>query len=290
MDISWDDLKTVMTVVRHGTLSGAAGDLGINYTTIARRIRRAEETLDLRLFDRLPEGYRPTEAALNIAAHAGQMEMSEHNLMRALQSTAPLLSGTLTVTAPPLMLSHFLMPAIEQFTDHYPLINLTVLARDDVLDLNRREADIAIRISSTPGDTLKGLRLLAQNTASFASTGLAHRIAQDPDMTIDWVLYKMHPNLPKSLSNAFPNHRIRMHCDDMGTMVSAAQAGLGVVRMPIFIGRSTPGLVQIPVLPAQPYADIWVVGHADLWASPKLSAFRNVLIKHCKNNRALFAT
>ncbi len=288
MQISWDDLKTVMSVVRHGTLSGAAQELGVNYTTIARRIRRAEETLGLHLFDRLPEGYQPTEPALNIAAHAHQMEMSEHNLMRTLQQAGPPLSGGLTLTAPPLLLTHFLMPVVEAFTDLYPNIDLTVLARNDVLDLTRREADIALRISTSPGDTLKGLRLLEQNTASFANADIANRIAQDPDTMINWVLYTLHAKLPSPLSKAFPNNRIRMYCDDMSTMVSAAQAGLGVVRMPMFIGRSTTGLVQVPVLPPQPYPDIWVVGHADLWASPKLTAFRNVLVTHCKANRALF--
>jgi DNA-binding transcriptional LysR family regulator len=57
---------------------------------------------------------------------------------------------------------------------------------------------------------------------------------------------------------------------------------MGVVPLPMFLGRSADGLVQLPVLPPQPFADIWLVGHADVWSSPKLRAFRDVLINHCK--------
>ena len=62
----------------------------------------------------------------------------------------------------------------------------------------------------------------------------------------------------------------------------------GVVRLPFFLGRSLPGLVQVPCLPPQPYADIWAVAHPDVWPSAKLKAFRDVLVPHIRAHRALF--
>jgi len=286
--VLWDDLKTVMMMVRHQTLAGAAEALDVNYTTVARRIRRLEDALGCLLFERLADGYHPTEAADSVAAHAAQMEATEHKLRRSLQGAETGLSGRLTITAPQLLISSFLAPMLGQFKDAYPKIDLRILATNDILDLTRLEADLAIRISRNPGDSLKGLRLLKQENASFASPGVAQRISGDPQSMIDWIVYDEVATVPKGIDAGFPNNRVRFRFDDMIAMVGAAQAGLGVVRIPMFLGRATEGLIQVPVLPPQPYADIWVVGHPDVWPSVKLRAFRNRLQAYCKAHRRVF--
>ena len=288
MSVSWDDLRTVLMLVRHQTLAGAADALGINYTSVARRIRRAEQKLDQPLFDRLPDGYHPTDKGLLLAKHASRMEEAEHGLMRQLQGAETALSGPLTITAPQLLIANFLSPVIDRFVTAYPQVNLRVLANNDLLDLTRREADMAIRVSRNPGDTLTGIRLLDQHTASFCSPELAERIASAPTEIIGWIVYDAYPDVPKGIAAEFPRNRVRLQLDDMVAMVGAAQAGLGVVRMPMFLGRAAAGLVQVPVLPPQPYADIWVVGHPDVWPSRKLSAFRDILIPYCKAHRDSF--
>ena len=290
MTVAWDDLRTVLMLVRHRSLAGAAGALGVNYTTVARRVRRAEDGLNQVLFERLPEGYRPTEAAQLLARHAGEMETVQHNLLRQLQGAETDLSGSLTITAPQLLIANFLSPILDRFTKSHPGIDLRILATNEVLDLTRLEADLAIRISRSPGDTLTGVRLLQQESASFASEVTAEAIAADPTAMIDWVVYDAYPDVPRGIGPEYPNNAVRFRFDDMVAMVGAAQAGLGVVRMPMFLGRATHGLVQVPVLPPQPYADIWVVGHPDVWPSPKLRAFRDVLVAHCKAHRHLFVS
>lgn len=288
MSIAWDDLRTVLMLVRHRSLAAAAEALDINYTTVARRIRRAEGSLNRPLFERFPDGYKATEVALLLAEHAGQMEEAEHCLMRCLQGSETVLSGLLTITAPQLLIANFLAPVIDQFAKVYPQIELRVLATNELLDLTRREADLAIRISRNPGDTLTGLRLLSQQTASFCSPSVATRIASNPSAMIDWIVYDTYPDVPKGIAPDFPNNRVHLRFDDMVAMVGAAQAGLGVVRMPMFLGRASAGLVQVPVLPPQHYADIWVVGHPDVWPSKKVRAFRDILIACCKAERHQF--
>lgn len=288
MSIAWDDLRTVMMLVRHRSLAAAATALDVNYTTVARRIRRAETTLNQPLFERLPDGYQATEAGKLMAKHASQMEAAEHSLMRHLQGSEKVLSGPLTITAPQLLIAKFLAPVIDQFSKTFPQIELRVLTTNDLLDLTRREADMAIRVSRNPGDTLMGLRLLDQHTASFCSPELAERIASAPTEIIGWIVYDAYPDVPKGIATEFPRNRVRLRLDDMVAMVGAAQAGLGVVRMPMFLGRASAGLVQVPVLPPQPYADIWVVGHPDVWPSRKLSAFRDILVPYCKAHRDSF--
>lgn len=288
MKLSWDDLHTILMVVRLGTLAAAANALDLNYTSVARRLKRAETALGQRLFERTPEGYLPTDAGRLIAAEAEQMEDAAHGMLRKLQGAETEIAGDLTITAPQLLIAHFLAPALDEFTRAYPQVNLRILATNDLLDLSRRQADLAIRISHTPGDTLTGLRLSQQHSASFATPEIANALAADPMQPVNWLLHDSQASWPKHVSPRFPNHRIHMRFDDMVAMAGAAMAGLGVVRMPMFLGRASPGLVQVPVLAPQAYADIWVVGHPDVWPAPNLQAFRNVLVRYFRANKSCF--
>ncbi len=287
MEPLWDDLHTVLCLVRRGSLAGAAAELGVNYTTVARRISRVEASLNVALFDRLRDGYQPTEAGQSVAAHAAKMEQDANALIRQLQGQDDSLSGPLTITAPQLLIAHGLAPVIDSFCATYPEVQLHVRATNDLLDLNKREADLAIRISREPGDTLTGLRLAEQRSASFADATWAARIASNPETLIDWVVYAAYKDVPRNVDPAYPNHRIRMTFDDMVAIRGAALAGLGVARMPMFLGQAS-GLVQVPVLPPQPYADIWVVGHPDVWPSAKVKAFRDILVPHFRKTKGRF--
>lgn len=288
MTVDWDDLRAVLLVVRTGKLARAGEALGVNYTTIARRIARAETALDQTLFERLPDGYRATEAGRLVAEHAAAMEARQDELLRQLTGQDQSLQGTLVITAPQLLVGRYLAPVIERFNALHPAVEIHLRATNDLLDLNRREADLAIRISRNPGDTLMGLRLCAQQTASFAAPKRAEILERDPASIIDWIAHSGNPEVPKSVRDTYPNVRVRTVFDDMVAMVGAAQAGLGVVRMPFFLGRFTPGLVRVPLLAPQPYADIWVVAHRDVWPSAKVSAFRMLLIDWFRQNKSDF--
>jgi DNA-binding transcriptional LysR family regulator len=288
MNVSWDDLKTVLAVVRSGSLAGAGAALGVNYTTVARRIQRVEAALGLRLFERLQGRYEPTEAAQIVASHASEMEAQQDALLRRFQGRDQSLQGSLVITAPQLLIGPYIAPVIEKFRARHDGVNLRIRATNDLLDLNRREADLAIRISRDPGDTLTGLRLCAQDNASFASPKVAARIEAEPGACVDWLVYELAPSVPKLSLERYPNVRVAMQFDDMVAMLGAAKAGLGVVRMPMFLGRATEGLVQVPVLEPLPYMDIWVVGHPDVWPSAKVAAFRKILVPYFRARRHEF--
>ncbi|WP_106609411.1 LysR family transcriptional regulator [Shimia abyssi] len=281
----WEDLKTVLHLVRAGSLAGAGAALGVNYTTVARRISRIEKDMDVRLFDRLADGYQATEVGKSVALRAAEMEAQELTLMRTLQGRDQLLSGTLVVTAPQLMIGPYISPVAAQFFKAHPNVELRLKASNDIVDLTRREADLAVRISRSPGDTLKGVRVAGQQTACFGARKWLDRTKND---VIDWVVYEQQPEVPVAAKRHFPKSRVVLVCDDMAAMVGAAVAGLGVVRMPFFLGRATPGLVQLPFLDSQPYADVWVLSHPDVWPSARVAAFREMLVPFFRSRRADF--
>lgn len=285
---SWDDLRAVAELVRQGTLARAGAQLGVNYTTIARRIARAENVLNVQLFDRLADGYVPTERAHLVASHVQQMADSAHAIMRQLAGRDDDLKGRLTITAPQLLIAHALAPALQQFHETHPQIDLRVRATNDLLDLTRREADLGIRISPDPGDTLTGLRVTEQHTASFASPDWARRIATRPKDPIDWIVFEGHQGLPANVLKSWPNSRVAYRFDDMVAMLGAAQAGLGVVRAPMFLARAMPGLTQVPLLSPTAYPPIWVVAHPEVWKGAKVKAFRDHVVRFLKARRSDF--
>jgi DNA-binding transcriptional LysR family regulator len=286
----WDNLRTVLHVVRLGSIAAAARALEVNTTTITRRIGSAEEGLGTRLFDRTPLGYVPTDAGREAAVHAEAMESHEFTLRRTLAGRDAALSGPMTITAPQLLIATHLCHVIDQFLELHPLIDLTVLSTNDVLDLANREADLAIRISDNPGDDLIGRRLTGQQTASFATPALARALEEDPSMRIDWIGFTFWDGPPKASLAAWPNARVKLRFDDMTAVVGAAQAGLGVARMAMFLGRATPGLVQVPLLPPQKYQDIWVLTHRDLKDAAKIRAFKDLLVSWFKSHAGDFST
>jgi DNA-binding transcriptional LysR family regulator len=167
-------------------------------------------------------------------------------------------------------------------------VELSVKATNDTLDLARLEADLAVRIAPDPSSTLMGVKLTEQDTASFATQDWADRIEADAQDTFDWIIYSEHRDLPKGVRERFPNARIGYRFDDMIAMVGAAQAGLGIVRLPMFLGRRAADLVQVPMLEPKQYSDIWIVGHRDIWAGAKQAAFRAQVVASIKAERSIF--
>lgn len=285
----WDDLRAVLMVVRHGSLARAAEALGVNYTTVARRIAQAEETYGTRFFERLPAGYAATPEGEAAARAAEAMAERETGLRLQLAGQDARLSGPLTVTAPALLISSHLCGVFDAFTRAHPDVDLRVLAANEVLNLNRREADLAVRISNDPGDTLTGRRLVRQQTAAFAAPALAARLRDAPETPLEWIGFTFWEAPPKASRQAHPEARIRLRFDDMTAVIGATKAGLGVARMPIFVGRAA-GLEQVPVMAPQPYTDIWMVAHRDVWPAAKVAAMRALIAARFATAQPEFTT
>ena len=276
----WNNLKTVLFMVRHGSLAKAAMALGVSHTTVSRRIADAEAQLGAVLFERLPSGFEPTGAGHEVAARAADMERAVFELERRVDRQEDF-EGRLVITAPPLLVSAHLCEVIEAFVAQFPRVELSLLASNDLLNLNANEADLAIRISRNPGEALVGQRLARQETAAFASASVAATLGDAP---VNW-LGMTHWTSPP-LKAVMPG-QIKLRFDDMVALVGAAKAGLGVGRMPAFVGRAA-GLVQVPVLAPQPYADIWALSHRALKSAPKVRAFRALLVPYFRAHASDF--
>lgn len=290
MTPDWDDLRAVLWLVRGGSLAAAGKALNVSYTTVARRVARAEKALGQVLFERLADGYRPTEAGLRVASHAAGMEAGHNAILRDLAGRDTRLTGDLIVTAPQLLIGPHLANVIREFHLAHPGITLHVRATNELLDLSRRDADLAIRVSNDPGDSLTGRRLTTQHQAAFGAPELAGKLRKNPRNPVPWLVYAQLGQIPKAARRDGIEDHILCRFDDMGALMGAAVAGLGAVRMPMFLGRATHGLEQLPLMAPQPYSDIWVVAHRDVWPSAKVQAFNKILIAYFRKASAAFVS
>ncbi|MEO0831247.1 MAG: LysR family transcriptional regulator [Pseudomonadota bacterium] len=284
----WDDLRFVLETFRQEGISGAARVLGVNHSTVSRRIASAEDEFGARLFDRLPRGYRATEAGQQVAKVAEQMEDLHADLARAIGARDKALSGPLTVTAPQLLFSSVLTPILSDFIDAHPNIELTFLASNETLNLSRREADVAIRVAEAPHDTLFGTRVAEQRSAVYVSAEYARRISEDPERHLRWLRFVHWSGIPKEVKTVWPNSEVVMQLDDMVAVHAAILAGQGASRMPCFLGDPDPRLVRLPGTPLFPYPSIWVLTHSDLRSMVRVSVFMEFMARRLRALRGMF--
>ena len=174
--ISWEDFRLIKAVATCGTLAGAAATIGINQSTAFRRLRAIELALKAPLFERHRTGYVLTTAGYQVAMLADRVDEDIVAVMRNLASQDQELMGELRVTMSDSTFADLLAPMLHRFALECPKVTLEVVASNDPLNLSRRDADVAIRASDRPPETLVGRRL------ARIAWALYRRVADDgPD-------------------------------------------------------------------------------------------------------------
>ena len=273
----WDTLRLVLAVDRYGGVSGAARYLGVTHATVSRRLARAEADAGHAFFERLPAGLRLTEIGRTVLAHAQRIEPEFDTLERTLMSRESELSGPLRVTIPPLMMTDEVSNDIADFATMHPDIHLEFVGDNNLLNLHQREADIAIRVTGKPPETLWGRKLTDQSSGYFAADAwLAASQISTGDLSADLPLISFtswaNP-VPKKLRQLCPKVRIVATSDDMVTAMQMVRAGLGISRMPKVLGEAIKGVSRIKALDWDPYVPLWLLTHADLRKTPRVESF-----------------
>ncbi|HEX7079419.1 MAG TPA: LysR family transcriptional regulator [Gammaproteobacteria bacterium] len=133
-------------MAQSGTLSGAARKLKVDHATVSRRLAALEAALDVRLVDRLPRACRLTAIGRNVLERAMEMESAAHDISRLARSAHAPLSGRVTLSAPPVLVTHLFAEHVARFRKDYPDIRLSLSAQGQQISLSRREADVAVRL------------------------------------------------------------------------------------------------------------------------------------------------
>jgi len=278
---NWDVLRLIIAINRHGGVSGAGRELGVTHATISRRLAKAEHIAGVAFFDRLPSGLKPTQAGNAILEAAYKIEPKVNDLERLLFKQDESLKGPLRVTIPPLMMTVNMAQIIKSFTHTHPQVRLDLVGDNALFNLHQREADIAIRVSKKPPETLWGRKLTDQVAGYYAQTQwltqskLAHGDLNTPLPLISF--RNWNGEIPLSLKKHCPNIVITAHSNDMVIAARLVQAGIGIACIPKIIGDGLTGVSQIKALGWDAYSPLWILAHPDHRNVPKVLAFMQLL-------------
>jgi len=240
-----------------------------------------------RLFDRLASGYVVTSVGQDAVETAEQMEALSQGLERQIAGTDTDLSGPLVVTAPQLFIQFFLHKMLKEFINAYPDIDVRMVATNEIVNLAKRQADVAIRISKSPSPTLVGQHVVEQNVSVYAARDL---IAADTDTSqpLDWIRFHHWPGPPKEILAVRPSLNVRLTVDSMVAAIGAARSGVGATRMACFLGEGDPDLMRVPDMPVVPYDPIWVLTHPDLRDVPRIRVFVDFATRWLRDRQSQF--
>ncbi|TDJ40550.1 MAG: LysR family transcriptional regulator [Gammaproteobacteria bacterium] len=272
--MDWDDLRIFLAVADAGSVRGAATRLGVSHSTVSRRIDGFEKELGVRLFDRLSAGYTLTPAGDDIVGLGTSVSTTIDEIERRIVGQDSRLTGEIRVTAPDLLACSLLMPDIEAFNRRYPEIGIELSVSYVPVDLRRREADVAIRITDTPPEHLVGRRLGRYASAIYVSNGYAAEHDLDDHSTLHWIGWNDLNRFPEWVrESAFPNVPTRGRFPNAMVQLAAARAGLGLAMIPCFMGDPDPALVRVVPEPSLPDHEIWILTHPDLRDTSRIRAF-----------------
>jgi DNA-binding transcriptional LysR family regulator len=265
--MDWENLRYFAALAASGTFLGAAKALGVEHATVSRRVALLEEQLKLRLIDRRGRRIALTPDGERIAEMAQQMEEQALAIRR---SAVPgdRLTGSVRISAPPALAGVLLPGAIAALRREHPAIDIAVIGEKRYASLNRREADIAIRLSRPDQGDLTMTRIGSVTFHFYASPSY---LADVPER--DWSFITYGADMEASpqhirLIEVAAGRPVGLRASTLELQRATAQAGGGVAVLPDFFVGPGDGLVVALTEKEPVRRDIWLVVHSDIRSVP----------------------
>jgi DNA-binding transcriptional LysR family regulator len=290
-DLDWSDLRHALAIGRQGSPGAAARELGVNATTVQRRLDALERQLGARLFDRSRRGYQPTEAGALVLEQARRMADQADEIERQVLGRDRELGGPLRVTTAFVVMEHLLPRPLAEFAQRYPGIEVEVVENAFLVDLSRRhaegtggarqEADVAIRLSANVAEHLVGRQLGPTQCRVYAqrhAPGLPQTVQPLATLLRDapWIAFERDANhrvYDRWMRQHLAQARVRARVDIFNAVAAMLRTGLGVGILPTFMQASHPDLVPVSDPIPELSAPVWMLTHPDLRQTARVRAF-----------------
>jgi len=285
---NWTDLSYLVALARAGRLNLASERLKVDATTISRRIATLERTLGARLFEREKGSFTLTAAGQKVALRSERVEFEIDEIKREVAGVDAEVSGLVRVTAPPWMVSHVLLPSLTKLQEKHNDLTLELIAEARNVDVARRDADIAVRMSRPVKEQRAVARRLT--TLDFAVYGPAGADAR----RLRWISFESNmAGLPQStwIADAMRSERAvqpALLVNDSAIALHAIAAGIGKSILPCILGDRALGVVRLsgrPILSR----DVWLMTHPELRNLSRIRVVHNWLeaVISTRNSRKL---
>lgn len=277
MVLDRNDLRFVQAIARTESLAEAARQLSVHQSTVFRRLNALEQELGVRLFERFPTGYVTTAAGGEFCKAAEQIETDIAALERQINGQDRRPTGTLRVTTTDSLLFNLLTPCFVAFRAAHPEIELEVIVSSQTFNLTKRDADVAIRTTKHPLETLVGRRVAKVATAIYGSKvyldahphlnnlSAHHWVGMDESMgevvSVRW------------LKRSYPGISFPYRVNTCVGALAAVKKGLGLALLPCFIADIEPDLCRVHLPIPELERDLWVLTHDDLRRVERVRTF-----------------
>jgi DNA-binding transcriptional LysR family regulator len=284
--VNWDDLRILLAVGGSGSFSQAARELGLDHSSVSRRMRAMERQLAVRLFERRADGLGLTAAGDELYRAAARMAEQAHAARRRVSGRDTLLRGTIrfaTVDAT----ARALMPSLQRFTSLYPEIELQLVLSQHLANLSRGEADVVLRATNRPPHTYIGRRLARHAFPVYAAPALLARFP--PETSLDgfpWVCWG-DGMTDRWMAEHVPAARVVCRASTALGMEESVRAGLGVAHLACFWADGDPDFVRIHPPDPTLALGLWLLIHRDLRRSARIRAFLDFLGSELAEKRDL---
>ncbi|RAH37707.1 LysR family transcriptional regulator [Halomonas sp. SL1] len=285
--VNWNDAQAFLAVARHGTLSGAAGALGVGIATLGRRIERLEGAMRIPLFVRQPSGYSLTAEGQALVPRAEALEAAAHAFSTGIEEDEAL-SGRVRLATAENLATRLILPALPAFRERHPGIAIDLVTDIATASLSRRDADLAIRMVKPERGNVSLRRLATLGYGLYAGLDyLARRPAGakggHDDAYITWG--ERHAHLPAArwVTERLDGREPALTTTSLDAQVVAAEAGLGLAVLPHLLARGR----DLTCLEADigVEQDIYLVIQTDLSRAPRVRALADFLSELIVANR-----
>lgn len=280
------DLETVLALARGATLAGAAERLGIDSSTVFRNLQRIERGLAQPLFERGRGGYRAGELALQLAAHAEQIEAALEAARSAAQSAPSQVAGSVRITSTDAVLHAVVAPALMVLSREHPQLAFDLHTGNDLASLTRRDADIAVRATRRPPQHVVGRCIGAIRVALYAARNSTLRRLEDIDLQRpDWVApdgaLPEHPSVLWRRRH-FPKVQPRYRVSSILSVLEFVSQGLGVGVLPLFLADRHPKLRALTEPLDDARTDLWLLMHSEARHLRRIATVYGHLAEHMR--------
>lgn len=292
----WNDYLFFLKVAEYGSLKSAANHLGVNHSTVFRRIKRLEKKLNIRLFERLKSGYTLTRAGEEILSNVQEVDEQIYSIQRRLLGQDTRLSGTLKLSTTDTLGYYWLPPYIRKFKELYPdiLVDMDVTTR--YTNLTKREADVVIPAVNMQPDYMVGRKLFRIKFKLYATEKYLEKRGELVNLKTAAAHRFLLPNdslegLPanKWMRKKIQETTISASSDKITALYKLAQQHMGIACLPHYIGEIDSSLVEILELPSHCHHDVWILTHPDLRHTARVKTFMQFMYKEIQHKSTITA-
>jgi len=280
--VDWNDLKYLIAITNQGTLKGAAKQLDVNQTTVWRKVQQLETSLSTQLFNVSRKGYQLTEAGMLIFENAKRMESLADGILLQSEQQHKIIQGLVRLTAPSTLATQVLPAWIGEFRQQHPQVEFEILESGQTLNIQHREADIALRASHTVPDNLIARKIKDVGWSIYASksflrdNGIRDAVSLDDLSDLPAIdLVNIESPAVQWYRQLIRHNPKTIICNNIETAKTSVLLHQGIALLPR--EKKLP-LVELYSLASKYNSSMWLLANKDLRNTARIKAFWDFLV------------